>query len=706
MDPSLTPDAGTTAESASNHYQNLFHPRSIAVVGASSNPLKPGGRVLKSIQDHGYRGELWAVNPKAREIFGVTCYPIIAALPQAPDLALVAIPAAGVLTALQDLARLKSGAVMVLSAGFGEKDVAGKALEQELCRVADSAGIALIGPNCSGFLTPSYKGKFAGIIPRLPGCAVDFISGSGAMVDYLMEGAEARGLSFGTVVNLGNSVQMGVEDLVELYDENYGPQQAKILLLYLESLNKPAKLLIHARSLARKGCALIAIKSGATAEGERAAASHTGAVATRDSAVTALFAKAGIIRVSGRGEMIDVACVLHAARGRLKGKRICIVTDAGGPGVMFSDELSRQGLELPLLKPETQRALAQILPPESATANPVDALPSRSAEQISGTIHVLAQYESDAIDLIAVLTGDSGLSDNAGIYQVISRASGAGAIPLLPVLSSVTSCRAKIGEFIAQGHVFFPDEVELGRALGKVARWRLPESEVPELNDYDTARIRAALEGREGPLPPATVRQVLTAAGFRLPRQIEIFQQDKLTDCCREIGYPLVMKVIGPLHKTDVGGVKPGIAHGTQALDGWNELMKIDGALGVLLQPHIPGSEVILGASREGRFGHLLMVGLGGIYAEVLKDFSFALAPVGQAESQELIRGLRSFPLLEGVRGQAGMDLALLADQIQRLGRLVTDFPQIKELDLNPLKGSGRALVAVDARIVVAPIRN
>ncbi len=683
-------------------YRNLFSPETIAVIGASNDPFKPGGRVIKNIKENGYAGHLWAVNPKTESVLGLPTFKSIAKLPAPPDLAILAIPSQFVLPVVQELADRKTGATIVLTSGFGEKDDAGKRVEQEMRRIADGAQMALIGPNCSGFLTHSYKGKFAGIIPRLPGGAVDFISGSGATVDYVMERGSSRGLSFGTVINLGNSVQMGVEDLLELHDLNYAPDSAPILMLYMESVKKPAKLLRHARSLTGKGCTLIGIKSGATAAGERAAASHTGAMATSDTAVQALFEKAGIIRVQGRGDLINVASVLAAAKGRLKGKRACIITDAGGPGVMLSDELARQGMELPVLKDQTRSELARILPSESSTLNPIDALPSRTADQIKTVIQILGTYERDRIDVIAFLSGDSGLSDNADIYREISDAMRAGPIPVLPVLSSVISSKQKIAAFIGQGNVYFPDEVELGRAMGKVVNWVAPEDAAVLPDGYDRDAVEKALDHQDGALEPETVSCVLRAAGFRLADQIEVFQEDRLAAACRQVGYPLAMKVIGPLHKTDVGGVKLGIGSDADAAAAWNALVQIPEARGVLLQPMIGGLEVILGASREGDFGHLVMFGLGGVYAEALKDVKFALAPLSRDESLHMIRGIQSYALLQGVRGGAGMDIDILANNIQRLGRLVSDFPQIKEIDLNPVKGIGADLYAVDARIIIA----
>ena len=688
-------------------HQCLFLPRSIAVIGASGDPLKPGGRVFKTIFDHGYKGILRPVNPKASEILGVPVCPSIAALPETPDLAIVAIPAAMVLAAVSELADRGTGATIVLTSGFGEKDTAGKAVEAKMKAIADAAGMALIGPNCSGFLTNTYKGKFAGIVPKLRGGAVDFISGSGATVDYVMECAEGRGLSFGTVLNLGNSAQMGVEDLLQLYDENYGPEQARILLLYMEAVKKPGLLLRHARSLAKKGCVLVGIKSGATSAGSRAAASHTGAMASSDTAVQALFDKAGIIRVSGRQTLIDVACVLQAAGAKPLGKRVAIVTDAGGPGVMLTDELTRGGLELPLLSESTRAELAKILPPESSIVNPIDALPSRTAEQIAAIIRILGEHERGNLDAIAILTGDSGLSDNAAIYRAIGLAMEQSPIPVLPMLSSLTSCRDKIDAFTQGGHVFFPDEVALGQALGIVANQVPPAEDDPgQASGYDRQAIQQILAGSSGVLSPDAVRRTLIATGFTVPEQFETVRQADVEGACRKLGFPLAMKVIGPLHKTDVGGVRLGIASETEALAAWAALMAIPEARGVLLQPMIGGLEVILGASREGDFGHLVMFGLGGIHTEVLKDVRFALAPLSNAEARRMIDTIRGRALLDGVRGGPGMDTALLADLLVRLGLLVADFPEICEIDVNPVKGSGDRLLAVDARIIMADGRQ
>ncbi len=682
-------------------FEYLFYPESIAVIGASSDALKPGGRVFKKIKDNGYNGNLWPVNPKSAEVQGITAFKDIESLPGAPDLAFVAIPSKFAVATIQTLADKGTGSVIVLTAGFGEKDEAGKQMEREMLEIGKAAGMDIIGPNCSGFLTHTYKGKFAGIVPQLPGGAVDIISGSGATVDYVMEVADRRGLSFGIVVNLGNSIQYGVEDLVKMYDEQYGPENARVLLIYMESVKKPAVLLEHARSLIKKGCTIVGIKSGTTPAGARAAASHTGAMASSDTAVQALFEKAGIIRVYSKAELIDTACALVACRGTLKGKNICVLTDAGGPGVMMSDEIFRQGLSMANFKESTIKQLGEILPAEAAFTNPIDCLPSRNAEVIQKIIEVLGKEETGNVDAIAVLTGNSGMSDNMPIYTAIADAMKTSPIPVLPMLSSLTTAWEKIDAFRTPGNVYFQDEVSLAKALANISGAARTDEATAELPGYDKAAIASVLDGKTNVLSPDDVDALLGAAGFKLPALETITDKADLATACDKVGFPMVVKVVGPLHKSDVGGVKVGINNLAEAEEAYDHMMKIKDAKGVLFQSMIGGTEMILGVSREEGFGHLIMFGLGGIYTEVLKDVRFALAPLSLSESMEMVQSIRSFPILKGVRGQEAVSIEQVADNLQRLGLLVTDFPQIKEMDINPLKGVREDLYAVDARVIM-----
>lgn len=684
-----------------NKHQRLFTPNSIVVIGGSNDDSKPGGRVLKHIIEQGYTGSLWVINPKGAAIKRLPTYGSIELLPETPDLAIIAIPARFVEKAMEDLERKGVKTVIVLTAGFGEKDAAGKRAELDLCKIADRAGMTLVGPNCVGILTPSYGGKFAGIMPKLVPGTVDFISCSGATVDQTIEEATARGLSFCNIVTTGNSTQQGVEDILALMDDNYGPGSSPTLLLYMESIKKPKKLLKHARSLTDKGCTVVGIKSGVTEAGARAAASHTGAIATNDTAVDALFEKAGIIRAHSKVELIDIACVLSATHGSLDVSRVCIITDAGGPGVMLSDELNRQGLDLPILKDETQSELSAVLPPESPVGNPIDCLPSRNGKQIRAILNIL-EKEKDNFDVIVIITSNSMLQDNWDTYEaIIEGMNKPGAIPIIPVLSPTVSGAELIDKFKSFGKLYFRDEVAIGKALGMVAkRGRLAVSEA-SLPSYDKVKIETVLNSCRGVLTPRDTEKILNAAGIKLPAQMEVFAQDALKDACEQIGYPLVMKVIGPLHKSDAGGVQVGIKNSDEARSAWKAMLSIEDAKGVLLQPMIEGHEVILGVSREGEFGHLIMFGLGGIYTELFKDVRFALAPLSIDESLNMVKGIKCYPMLEGIRGERGMSINLLTDFLLRLSQLVTDFPIIREIDLNPIKGYDADLYAIDARIII-----
>jgi acyl-CoA synthetase (NDP forming) len=303
--------------------------------------------------------------------------------------------------------------------------------------------------------------------------------------------------------------------------------------------------------------------------------------------------------------------------------------------------------------------------------------------------------------VIAVQVANPGMSHNREIYREVSAAMEGCAIPVVPVLTSVTTCRELIGEFTAWGKSCFQDEVNLGSALGKVLRRPVITEPSGEPANYNRAVIETILNGKRGALSANQVAEVLSLSGFRLPRQTEVTSVEELERAGREIGYPLTMKVLGPLHKSELGGVRLGIANRDAARSSWDDLMAIKGATGVVMQQMVEGNEVILGASREEDLGHLVMFGFGGIYTEVLKDVRFALAPLAREECREMVRSIRAYPILEGVRGQNGMSVDLLTDYIERLGRLVVDFPAIREIDLNPVKGAGEELYVVDGRIII-----
>ena len=679
--------------------QTLLSPNSIAVIGASNDITKPGGRVIKNILSQGYAGELLAVNPNNAAIQGVQAYPSVKDLPFTPELALIAVPAPFVRQSLVDLAEKGTRVVIVLSAGFGEMGEAGKLEEQRLAEIADRNGMLLLGPNCLGAMTYAHASKFAGILPEMVPGGIDFLSGSGATIDYLAEQALRRGLAFNSFLTVGNSAQTGITDLLTLFDQNERNDSAKIKLLYLEVLKQPAAFIKSARSLVDKGFMLAGIKSGTTQAGNRAAASHTGAMATNDIAVQALFDKAGVIRVQSRIELVDVACVLACARDKLDGRRVCVISDAGGPGVMLADELNHQGFEVPLLKDQTQARLTEVLPPGASVSNPIDCMPTRNGEMISKAFDIIFEEEAQTIDYILFMVGDSGLADNWEIFQAVSQAMDANKIPVFPSFCSAISSQDGLTKFRQAGKCYFEDEVSMAQALGRVVNRPRTTEAVTDILRYDRKQIEAILNGQNGVLSPTTTRQVLDAAGLQFPVQVELTEKSMLENIA--LPFPWVMKVIGPLHKSDMGGVRVGVPDLDTARSVWDELMQIQAASGCLVQQMVSGPEVLIGANREGGFGHLVGFGLGGIYTEALKDVNFALAPLSNEEAGKLIRSTRSLSLLKGFRGNPGVNIERLEEWLVRISLLVNDFPQIRELDLNPVKGSGRDIYVVDARIIV-----
>jgi acyl-CoA synthetase (NDP forming) len=681
--------------------KKLLSPGSIAVIGASEDTKKPGGRIVRNLLQKRYAGRLLLVNPKASTVQGLPAYPTLKELPETPELAFVAIPSKFVAAAFAELAELGTKHVIILSAGFGEIDDNGKKEEARLAKIAGENGIILLGPNCLGVMSPTMAGKFAGILPNMRSGGIDFISGSGATVDYLAEQAVSRGLGFHTFVTVGNSAQTGIDDVLALYDAHQDWLASRFMMLYIENVGDPSRLLQHSRSLASGGCLLMGIKAGVTDAGSRAAASHTGAMATLDTAVQALFDKGGIIRVQSRLELIDVAMAAVLARGSYDGRAIGIITDAGGPGVMLADELNRQGFVVPSFKPDTRRLLAEVLPAGAGLGNPVDCLPSRNAAQISRVIEILSVEEADVLDYIVLVLGDSGLSDNWKIYQAASQAMERTSIPIFPSFCTALSSKHSLERFRDTGKCHFEDEVSLARALGKlVHRPRVSEPE-RHLPGYHGEKLPALLDGVKGPVPAGLTRDVLSAAGIPCPAQAEVERREGLEALQTLIPFPWVMKVIGPLHKSDVGGVAIGIQDLAAGLDAWDRLIAIDHATGVMVQQTVDGAEVIVGLSREGAFGHLVAFGLGGIYAEALGDVQFRLAPLSLDEARGMILAIKGLPILHGVRGQAGLDIEVLTDLLVRVSLMARDVPRIREMDINPLKGRGNELVAVDVRIIM-----
>jgi acetyltransferase len=645
--------------------RELTEPRSIAVIGGSNNLHKPGGKILQNLLHGSFSGKLYVVNPGEETVQGVKSYPDAGSLPRT-DLAILAIAARHCEEAVEILTGEKgTKGFIILSAGFGEESEEGARLERSIAAMIESAGGSLVGPNCIGVINQQYQGVFTSPVPRLDPSGCDFISGSGATAVFIMEAGIQNGLTFSCVYSVGNSAQIGVEEVLQHLDETFDPAySSKVKLLYIENIDKPDLLLKHASSLVGKGCRLAAIKAGTSDAGRRAASSHTGALASPDIAVDALFRKAGIVRCHSRADLVNVAAVfLHP---ELKGKRLAVISHAGGPAVMLTDALSEGGMEVP---------------PIGGPA--------------AGELH-----EFGEIDGMIVIFGSPGLFSVHDVYLLLHEKMRTCRKPIFPVLPSLVNVKDEIEEFLSYGRINFPDEVSLGRSLSRVyhtPRFNTLDEVTLEL---DVSSIRRVIDtAGNGYLSPDKIQALLDAAG--IPRAIEAVVTTKVDAVLKAegMGFPVVMKVVGPVHKSDVGGVALDIRDPALVSDEFERMMQIEGAESVLIQPMLSGTELFAGAKYEEKFGHLILCGMGGIFVEAMKDVKAGLSPLTAGEATHMIKSLQGYPVLEGIRGQEGIDIGAYIDTLVSLSQLVNLAPEIMEMDLNPLLGTKAGVIAVDARI-------
>ena len=759
--------------------RELLNPKSIVVCGASSDIHKPGGKALKNLLESPFRGPVYAVNPKETEVQGVKCYAKVEDLPQV-ECAILCIAAKFCAQTVDVLAKEKGcKGFIIISAGFSEENAEGAAIEKHIVDTINSVGGSLIGPNCTGFLNVNYAGCFDTPIPTLDPHGVDFITGSGATAVFIKEYGISNGLKFNSVWAVGNSAQLGIEDVLEHLDETFDPEKSsRVIMLYMEKIGDPQRLLKHSRNLIGKGCHIAAIKSGGSAAGSRAASSHTGALATNDAAVDALFRKAGIVRCQNRQELTTVCGVfMHP---EIKGNRCAVITHAGGPAVMLTDVLSNGGMEVPSLKdhPASPGLLAKLYG-GSSVGNPIDFLATGTAEQL-GYIIDTVENEYDEIDFSVVIFGSPGLFSNKEVYDLLDQKMRTCKKPIFPVLPSIINVKEEIEDFIAKGHINFPEECVLGNAICKVYNTPKPKmgtiktlpidklfvSPADEPDKADVAEVAESIR-EEGMLTPITVspmaggyrvvtgakrvraaslvgmaeiaayvqedavidqpkidverirrtidrckdgylemadyNELLDAAGISRKKSVEVNKKEDALAFAKEVGcskdVPLVMKVVGPLHKSDVGGVTLGVKDLETVGKEFDRLMAIKDTYAVEMYPMLEGTEVYVGAMRDPKFGHQVFFGLGGIFIEVLKDVESVLVPVSKEEVLDKLKNLKGYKILEGVRGQAGVNIDLYAEQVVRVSALVQAAPEIAEMDLNPLLGNPRYVTAVDARI-------
>ena len=656
---------------------------------------------MRNLLSGGFQGTLRIVNPKEDEVQGIKVFHDVKEVPPT-DLAILVVAARFCPDYVEYLAAEKQvRAFIIISAGFGEETKEGAALEQRILDTCERYGCALIGPNCIGLLTRWHHSVFTKPIPHLNPKGVDFISGSGATAVFILESAVTKGLPFNSVWSVGNGRQIGIETVLEYMDNNFDAEKDSLVkLLYIENIADPDKLLYHATSLIHKGCRIAAIKAGSSESGSRAASSHTGAIASSDSAVEALFRKAGIVRCFSRDELTTVGCIFTLPR--FTGKNFAIVTHAGGPGVMLTDALSKGGMNVPPLSGKAADELKEKLFPGSSVANPIDILATGTAEQLGIAIDFCEKKFKD-IDAIMVIFGTPGLVQLYETYDVLHKKILECKKPIFPILPSVSTAGPEVHEFLQRGHVNFSDEVVLATALTQVMKTPAPADGQIEIHGVDVPRIRRIIDsiGENGYIAPNLVHDLLQSAGIPTVPEFVSDDKEELLAFAEKCGYPVVAKVVGPVHKSDVGGVALNVRTPEHLALEFERMMKIPDATSVMVQKMIRGTELFIGAKYEPRFGHVVLCGLGGIFVEVLKDVSSGLAPLSYEEAYSMIHSLRGYKIIKGTRGQQGVNEKKYAEIIVRLSTLLRFATEIKEMDINPLLADENDVIAVDARILV-----
>ncbi|MCE5258453.1 MAG: acetate--CoA ligase family protein [Chloroflexi bacterium] len=691
----------------------FFNPSSVAVIGASENPKKLGHRILVNVMNDGYKGPIYPINPTATEILGLKCYPSVSAVPGPVEQAVIVVPAAAVINVVDECGRKGVKGVIVITAGFREAGEKGKELEQKLLEVARKYDIRIVGPNCLGVIdmwTP-INSSFANNSTAAGNIA--FTSQSGALGAAVLDYALANKINFSHFVSLGNKADVDEVALFEAWRDN---PHTKVIMAYIEGIKDGPAFIKTARATARKK-PIIAVKSGRTASGSKAVSSHTGSLAGSDAAYDAAFKQSGVLRVSSVQELFDYG-IAFAYQPLIKGKRICIVTNAGGPGVMATDALEPNGLELASLRPETEAALAPVLPPAANIHNPVDVLGDAASDRYATALDIVMQ-DPNIDGIIVILTPQAG-TEVKETAQVIIERSKTSEKPIVTCFIGGAVTAAGVDAMTSADVPVYPFPERAIAALGAMYRyyaWLQEPDTAVETFDVDKSAVATLFadirkEGRKT-IGDTEAQAILRAYGITVPRSSVAATPDEAVAYCDEVGYPVVMKIASPdiLHKSDVGGIKVGVKNEAEVREWFKTIVDRAKAAkpsatiwGIQIQEMVQGArEIIIGMNSDPQFGPLVMFGLGGIYVEVLKDVTFRVAPMTRLQAKQMIEQIRSYKLLTGVRGQAAADLDATVDVLLRISQLVTDFPEIAELDINPLlvRDQGKGAVAVDMRLIL-----
>jgi acetate---CoA ligase (ADP-forming) len=693
--------------------EKMFNPESVAVIGASHVKGKVGRAVLDNLLN-GYEGRIYPINPNSPDIDGLKCYRSVLEVPGPIDLAVIVIPSKLVPQSVRECGEKGIGYLVIISAGFKEVGVEGARLENEIKEIARTYHMRIVGPNCLGILNTHTKcnASFAKKMP--PAGNISIITQSGALGTAILDWSDATGVGFDSFVSLGNKSDLNEIDFMEAWknDPNTG-----VILAYLEGITDGRRFIDVARAVT-KNKPVVVVKSGRTSAGARAVSSHTGSLAGSDAAYDAAFMQSGVIRAETMYEFFDMAGGF-SGQPVPAGDHIAIVTNAGGPGILATDSCERYGLRMATLSKETIDTLKTTLPAAASFYNPVDVLGDASAQLYRFALDTV--IKDDGVDGILVLATPQAMTDPVAIAGVIAEVKKRTGKPVLPCFIGGLVMGEGVQVLKEQGIYNFDDPARAAYTMVTMTRYHRIRQRTyaePKRFDVDKDKVRNIIDSARNmgiTVLGLEALPVLEAYGIpTLKYRISTSVNDALK-AAKEIGYPIVMKIVSPdiIHKSDVGGVKVGIAGDEELENAYNRMMK-DVTLaapqcrigGVLIQQMATGGkEVILGMNKDPQFGPLIMFGLGGIYVEVLKDVQFRIAPLTEPDANGMIYGIKTYQMLQGTRGEKPSDIEKLVELLQRLSQLVTDFPDILEMDINPVKvyEKGRGCLALDVRLAISP---
>jgi acetyl coenzyme A synthetase (ADP forming)-like protein len=695
---------------------SIFRPQSIAVIGASRERGGVGREILGNLVQYEFKGAVYPVNPRAHTVLSMKCFPNLSAIPDPVDLAIVVVPARVVPQIMEECGKKGVRGAVIISAGFKEVGEKGAQLESEVAAIAKKYGIRVVGPNCMGVINTDpdvrMNATFAITMP-LDG-SIGLMSQSGALCGTLLDYAKEEEIGFSKFVSMGNKMDVSANDLLETWEAD---ETVKLVLMYIESFGNPRKFTRIARSLSRKK-PVVAVKSGRTLAGARAISSHTGSLAEGDVLTDAIFHQCGVLRVDSIEDLLDYAKAF-TNQPIPAGPRVAVVTNAGGPGIMATDACVSYGLEMAPLEERTKRTLKEHLPPAAAINNPVDMLAEGNSQMYETVLDAVLHDKN--VDSVIVIFVHPLMTDAAAVNIAIHRACSRHEKPVLGVFMSTREQERAPPDRCKLPMYMFPESA--AKALAAMYRYKLlqsrPEGKIRRFDvmaDEAEHIVTSAWEEGRKRLTSQEVGDLLTDYGFEMARSALCQSEETATAAAREIGYPVVIKLVSPdvVHKSDVGGVQADIRNESEIKEAVSKINATVARLkaenpsfrmeGLLVQEMVKdGKETILGMTTDPSFGPVMMFGLGGVYVEVLKDVSFRVAPLTDADATEMVHSIKGFPILNGARGEKPVDLEKLSECLQRMSQMILDLPEIKEMDINPIIAfeKGRPFKVVDARVAL-----